>query len=967
MASRILIVEDEILLARQLAQSLRNLGYEIVGRISSAEEIVRIVAESRPDLILMDINLEGEIDGIEAADQVRTRFDVPVVYLTGYTEKDVLGRAKKTEPYGYLGKPVDILELKNTLETALYKHKADKRVRESEAKYRTLVEQIPAVTYIAALDEASTALYVSPQIESLLGYSPEEYMASPDAWKKSLHPDDRERVLAEMAQSIHSGAPLFSEYRMLAKDGRTVWGSDRAKLVHDANGRPLCFQGVLYDITERKRAEEDLFEREAQFRAIFENAPVMIDGFSSEGDLLLWNNELEKRLGWTREDALSRDVLALCYPDPEVCDEVREAIERADGTFREYTPKAKDGSFRTQLWADFRLPKGNTISVGIDITERKEAEEALRESEARYRQIFEGNTAVKLLIDPESGDIVDANAGASAFYGYTVDEMKHLKITDINALPRDQVFRAMALAKSGLEQRFLFPHRLSSGEIRDVEVFSGPITSQEETLLYSIVHDITDCKKTEEALRESEEKYRLLSENSLTGIYTHQNRVFTYVNQRLADIMGYSVEEIVGQEFWDFVHPDDREAIKERGIAISEGHQLEPTTEFRVVCKNGEVKWLKVFSHPMTSSGGTVNMGNVVDITDRKMAQEDLQEKETLLEHILDASPVGIKYVRNRNISWANRAWENMFGFAHPDEYVGKSTRILYPSDEEYERTGQVFCRTIKHDVTIDTDATLRRTDGSIFQGNLRVRLMDDSDPDKLEVIVAVTDISDRKEAEELVKASLREKEVLLQEIHHRVKNNLAIIDSLLALQSEYATDEVNRNMFEQSQARIRAMCLAHELLYQSGNLTDIQGSKYVNNLLDHLVFSIANVEASILLKREIEDTSFGIKTSIPLGLILTELVSNCFKHAFPDAREGEIMISLQSIGEDEFELVVKDNGIGMPEDVRPDNPKSLGLDLVGMFVDQLNGKIEITGTTGTEVRINFQRREEPTVKPEGV
>jgi len=154
--------------------------------------------------------------------------------------------------------------------------RAQEAVRESEAKYRTLVEQLPAVTYVAALDETSTTLYISPQIEPMLGFSTAEYAADPDIWRQQLHPDDRERVLAQVAQSRATGEPFNSEYRMVTRDGQVVWFHDQAKLVRDEGGNPLFLQGVMLDITERRQAEQAVRESEAELTAIYESAPVAI-------------------------------------------------------------------------------------------------------------------------------------------------------------------------------------------------------------------------------------------------------------------------------------------------------------------------------------------------------------------------------------------------------------------------------------------------------------------------------------------------------------------------------------------------------------------------------------------------------------------------------------------------------------------------------------------------------------------
>jgi CheY-like chemotaxis protein len=191
--ARILICEDEVMLAKELTRSLKNLGYEVVGRVTSAEDAFGIIEEFRPDLILMDITLDGKIDGIEAAEQILSRFDIPVVYLTGYAEKDVLDRAKKTEPYGYLSKPVGLLELRSTIETALYKHEADQRVKESEEKFRKTFEHSGVGMAIVGLD--GTFLTVNGSVSRILGYSEKELLEL--NFTDITHPEDLEESIAK--------------------------------------------------------------------------------------------------------------------------------------------------------------------------------------------------------------------------------------------------------------------------------------------------------------------------------------------------------------------------------------------------------------------------------------------------------------------------------------------------------------------------------------------------------------------------------------------------------------------------------------------------------------------------------------------------------------------------------------------------------------------------------------------------
>ena len=210
-------------------------------------------------------------------------------------------------------------------------------------------------------------------------------------------------------------------------------------------------------------------------------------------------------------------------------------------------------------------------------------------------------------------------------------------------------------------------------------------------------------------------------------------------------------------------------------------------------------------------------------------------------------------------------------------------------------------------------------------------------------------------ETNERIETQLREREVLLREIHHRVKNNLAVIISLLDLRSHYAPDETIQVAFREIQDRIHSMALAHEMLYQSETLAEIDISQYVETLVDHLIASLGTLDKTITWRKEVKNVSVGLDTLMPLGFLLTELVSNCVKHAFTDGTEGEIRISLEPILNEEFELTVSDNGVGIPEDVDLKTCSSLGMRLVSIFTKQLRGEIEINRANGTEVRIRFR------------
>jgi PAS domain S-box-containing protein len=329
-------------------------------------------------------------------------------------------------------------------------------------------------------------------------------------------------------------------------------------------------------------------------------------------------------------------------------------------------------------------------------------------------------------------------------------------------------------------------------------------------------------------------------------------------------------------------------------------------------------------------------------------------ERPHILSGILSTCPVGMCFAREREIIWANDAWLKMFGFETEREIRGQSTRSLYSFVEEYDRIGSLLDKSLRTGGIIETEARFRRKDGSDFDARIRIKPIDACDPSK-GVISAVSDISDLKQAEKQIEGFLEEKEVLLREIQHRVNNNLAIICGLLNLQCGNVKDETHLKMFEGLEARVMSMAMAHEKVYAAENLANLDVPEYVDELVDHLV-GLIKPGTAIQLRKEINDVSFGLDTAIPFGFILTELVSNSLKHGFPDGKEGEIQIVLQSIGDNQFELLVRDDGVGVQGDAGLENRKSSGLELAHAFVDKLKGSMEISRDHGTRVRVRFRR-----------
>jgi len=300
-----------------------------------------------------------------------------------------------------------------------------------------------------------------------------------------------------------------------------------------------------------------------------------------------------------------------------------------------------------------------------------------------------------------------------------------------------------------------------------------------------------------------------------------------------------------------------------------------------------------------------------------------------------------------------NPAMEEITGYSR-EELLRMSVSGLYVRSEERGAVlGEIAAAKGK---TVTKELKFRRKDGTeIVISDMKVAVRDNAGQVQYFDGI-IEDITERKKAEEKLKASLEEKEVLLKEIHHRVKNNLQVISSLLNLQSGYIEDERYAEMFKESQNRVRSMALVHEKLYQSKDLVRIDLAGYIESMVQELRRAYGAEGARIAVKAEVDDIRLGVDQAMPCGLIINELVSNCMKHAFSQREGGEIRIAMRQVGGDEVELEVSDNGAGISEGMEIRNAETLGLRLVSILAeDQLGGEMELDRTEGTRFRIRFR------------
>ncbi len=355
-----------------------------------------------------------------------------------------------------------------------------------------------------------------------------------------------------------------------------------------------------------------------------------------------------------------------------------------------------------------------------------------------------------------------------------------------------------------------------------------------------------------------------------------------------------------------------------------------------------------------TDDSGTFAKGP--DVRSEGRCHPTLLTSPDPLAKILDLADDAIISVdEEQKIILFNQGAERIFGYSS-QEITGQLLDILLPARlvQTHRRHLHDFA---KSHVTARrmgerSEILGRRKDGTEFPAEASISKV--SVQDRHMYTVILRDVSERVAAEDKIKNSLREKEALLKEIHHRVKNNLQVVSSLLGLQSRVVTDEQTRKMFQESQNRIHSMALLHESLYQSNNLSRIDFPVYIRQLASHLFQSYGVVSERIRLRTDLDALSLSMDAAVPCGLIINELLSNSLKYAFPDGREGEVRIELREHLEGMARLVVADNGIGLRSDINWETARTLGLRLVRTLAEQLGAKLEVQSKAGTEIRITF-------------
>lgn len=489
--------------------------------------------------------------------------------------------------------------------------------------------------------------------------------------------------------------------------------------------------------------------------------------------------------------------------------------------------------------------------------------------------------------------------------------------------------------------------------------------------ILAIVRDVTEQRDTLElALKlaqDSASRLRRVLDNlfSFVGMLTPDGTLIE-ANRAPLEAAGIAFEEVEGQKFWDCywwsydaaVQAQLRDAVQR----AASGEVLRYDVVVRM--RSDSRMAIDFMLAPLCDEAGTIThlIASAIDISERKASEMALRESEARFRQAVESAPDGLVVVNaDGRMQLVNGKMEVLFGY-HRDELPGQPIDMLMPEryrERHPDLMRSFFAMPSVRDMANRRELYARRKDGSEFPVEIGLNPIPTSNGQL--VLASISDVTARKAAQAQIERALAEKTALLDEVHHRVKNNLQVVSSLLNLQSRNATPEAQALLAE-SQRRVRAMALIHQLLYERHDFSEVDLGVYLERLAALLRESMLRGRSAMRLRIDCQaPVLLDLQRAVPCGLLVNELVTNAIKHAFPGDRSGEVLVALQhdADGAGAGRIIVADDGIGLPAHLAPGEGSSIGFQLVPLLVDQLQGTLSLVREGGTRFEIVFRASKE--------
>lgn len=849
------------------------------------------------------------------------------------------------------GKPLGIL---STVQDVTERKRTEEALQKVEEKYRLLVENANEVILVG---QEGKVVFANRKAFEELGYSEEE-LFSINIFEELIHPDDRPMLLENHFKRLRGeDIPNVYPFRVVDKEGETRWVEINSVFIA-WEGKPATLN-FLKEITDRKKMEEAIRESEEKYRllvdASFDGIVVLQDGAIK----FLNKRGIERYIEYSDSESSTVSFIDLVHPDDreKIIEQYKMKMmgEKALDTVI-FRLVEKDGKIN---WAEANgVPitwEGKpAIQVFLrDITEKVIAEEALR-----FQSTITEQVTNSIIVTDTDFKIIYVNQAAKDMYGYSEEEFlgKSPNFTcadpDVNSIS-EEIYSTVSAGKAWIGSS---KDCRKDGTTFDSELKISPMFNNVGDIVayVGVLNDITFRKRWEEKIINIAQEWRATFDSFSDKISIRdKNYRYIKVNKAFADTFNMHPRDIIGrlsyelEEGLDKPRPDCpyMKAYKTKKVVVRE--KFIPETEV----------YSEATISPVIGDGGEVIaiVDFTKDITERKHADEALARAAEEWQETFDAVDDLIAIIDDeRKVLRTNRAMMEAFS---GQDVVGKKCYELFHGTNQ-PLPDCPCTKTLKSGMPEHYEFKEPHMGNRIF--DVFTYPIKDEGGGKRKVVHKIRDITEKKLVEQSIRQALSEKEILLREVHHRVKNNLQVISSLLDMDGMNMSERDGHGFLNDARSRIHTMALIHSQLYQSERFDKINLAKHARELIEFISVVHSSKETAIDSVIEDFDVTLPVTQAIPLSLVLNELITNIYKHAFKEGQKGTLECSMQKSSQGIVSLVIKDNGVGLPEGFNIDEVKSLGLKLVRNLVrEQLKGDIAVSFDGGTKFLINFKSLKE--------
>jgi PAS domain S-box-containing protein len=843
----------------------------------------------------------------------------------------------------------------------------------SENYFSNIIDS--SLNLVVAFDEDLKIKAFNKTAEKITGFSKEEVKGKN---LETLLSNEKsfEKILSEVKnQGLYSG-----EFVLKAKNQEPISVFTSISELNNEKQEKIGFMCSMRDVSETKLWRQKLATSQERYADLFENASDLVQGIRPDGSMIYANKAWFNLLGYSETE----------FNDLHFAEIIRK--EERDAYEEHFKNVLNGKSPKTRVWTLIKNDGGYLLveskdnlkrlggkafsvrSIMRDITKATEAEIKAQEQSAKIQAIFESGSIILWTVDRDI-KLTSYNENYRKAIIETYGEepetntdptrpKKKFASLEYHAFWNNKYKEVFEVGKSVSFQTRTFN---KEGKVYYREVFLSPIkTNGTIKEVAGMAIDITEKRMAERKMNEQAAKIKTIfnATNHLMFAFNVEGKITSFNDGFQSTFRRKYLRDIkIGDDFRDIakeIKLDSSSTLDKFMSQLLRGEivQFETSTTDH----NNNTQIHDVSLAPIYNEEGDVIeiAGMSQAITFKKVAEQKLRDQAAKIHSIFDSSAMLIWTLdRNLRIVSYNKVFAEQYRkFLNDDVSIGSNfIENIAPQveNEKLEDLKEFFDLTFK--------GHKQQFEGEIFSGQEQKRWLACffnpiyADSGKIKEISCMCyDVTDRRQMEDQMRESIHEKEILLQEVHHRVKNNLQVISSILNLQTSYVKDENSLSILRESQNRIKSMSFIHESLYQTKDFAHIEFTGYIQSLINNLVQSYRVGLAEVELKTEFNKTYLNLDQAIPCGLIVNELISNALKYAFRGKEHGVLYCAVNDI-DGELNLTISDDGVGLPPDLDHENSETLGLQLVHTLVDQLGASIELDTTKGTKYLITFAKQ----------